>query len=340
MDKNINCLPLVSVLMPVYNSDKYVKQAIDSILQQSYKEFELIIVNDGSKDNSLSIIKSYNDQRIKLISNPENKGLIYCLNFGITQCKGKYIARMDADDISLPERLQEQVKYMELNPNVGVCGCDYIQFKNATEKRHKADVDYDTILSYMIFNCSIVHPSLIIRKSVLESLDTVFNMDFKHAEDYELWSRLIFETKFSAVSKVLFKYRLHEQQVTEVNKQAQIKTANLVRKIFLQKIGFNFSDDELLTHYKIGSSQLLHTENDLYKAEAWLSNLMLQNEKQCFIAKPIFNFIIGKQWFDVCGNTNLGLKAYFYYSKSDLKGKYKANYIMLFAKCIIRSFKK
>src|SRR4051812_19112608 len=116
MDQTINANPLVSVLMPVYNAEKHLQEAMESILNQSYTHFEFVIINDGSEDRSASIINSYQDKRIKLIVNQENKGLIYSLNYGISQCTGKYIVRMDADDISLKERIYEQVQFMESHP--------------------------------------------------------------------------------------------------------------------------------------------------------------------------------------------------------------------------------
>ena len=118
--------PLVSVVLSVYNAEKHIVEAIESILTQSYKNFEFIIIDDGSTDGSLEIIKSYDDERIILISR-ENKGLIASLNEGIEQAKGKYIARMDADDISLSSRFEEQVTFMEMHEEVGICGTTIIK---------------------------------------------------------------------------------------------------------------------------------------------------------------------------------------------------------------------
>ena len=111
--------------MPVYNGEKYLQEAIESILNQTFKDFEFIIINDGSTDKTLEIIKSFTDPRIKLITQ-ENRGIIYSLNKGITESRGKYIARMDADDISLPERLEKEYRFLEQNPNYGIVGTTFL----------------------------------------------------------------------------------------------------------------------------------------------------------------------------------------------------------------------
>ena len=115
----------LTVLMPVYNAEKYLKPALESILNQTYKDFEFLIIDDGSTDKSLEIIKSYNDSRIRLIGHEQNQKLIATLNEGIKLAQGEYIARMDADDISAPERLQKQMEFLEKHPATVVLGCDF-----------------------------------------------------------------------------------------------------------------------------------------------------------------------------------------------------------------------
>lgn len=325
--------------MPVFNGQKYLRNSIDSILNQTYKNFEFIIINDGSTDATQSIILSYKDIRIRYIKNDTNLGLIHTLNTSIKLAKGNYIARMDADDISLPNRLQHQLEFMLLNPNVGVCGCNYYQFSGLIKKHNTAFYKHDEILGYMLFNSSIIHPSLLIKKEVLQNYSPVFDSNYKHAEDFELWAKLIFTTKFSAIKTTEFQYRLHKAQVTTVHKTEQINSANKVRKTMLQKAGFIFSESEFKTHCKIGSSQLFKSITELQHVEDWLKKLLEQNKTLQIIDELIFNNIIGKQWYDSCGNTSLGIKAYNLYFKSQLKNLHKASGIKLLTKCIIRKFK-
>ena len=341
MENNLNQIsPLVSVVMSVCNGETYLHEAIDSIINQSFSDFEFVIINDGSSDKSLSIIQSYSDKRIILVDNNGNKGLIYSLNKGIELSQGKYIARMDADDISLSNRFEKQIQFLESNSEIGVCGCDYIQFHETKETYFNAFKRHDETLAWMLFNSSVIHPSLMIRTSVLKNQQPVFNSNFKHAEDYELWSRLLFICKFSAVNETLVKYRVHDGQVTQIHNSEQINSANAIREHILKRAGFSFSEKDLSIHCKIGSSQLLKSFEDLKNAEFWLNSLLLQNKKMQLINESIFKSILGKQWFDTCGITNLGLKAFWYYFKSDLKHLYKGSSIKLLVKCIVRNFKE
>lgn len=330
--------PEISVLMCVYNGSLYVKEAIESILNQTFTNFEFVIVNDGSTDESEAIILSYSDPRIKYIRNPGNLGLIASLNKGIEASFGKYIARMDADDISLPERLQEQYAYMESHPLLGVCGSDYYQFDSNRSIHYKALTEHQEILGYMLFNCSVIHPSLMIRTSLLKRQAVVFDADYKHAEDYELWSRLIFQLQFSAIAKTLFKYRIHADQVTQKHSTIQVITANRVRRNILNHAGFTFTEKELEAHCKIGSSQKLTSVEELKEAGEWLKTMLAQSPALKDFSDHTISQVIGKQWYDTCGNTNLGIKAFLTYYNSGVEHDYKGNPIKLFIKCVIRKF--
>lgn len=339
MDTNVNTLPDVSVVMSVYNSAPYLREAVDSILMQTLKNFEFIIINDGSTDESLSILKSYNDSRIILIDNGVNKGLIYSLNKGISVARGKYIARMDSDDISLAFRLEKQIQFLEANPQVGVCSCDYTQFNSTSEKSFSSFTNHDEIFSFLLFNSSVVHPTLMIRKTILDLNEKCFDENYKHAEDYELWSRLIFMCNFSSVSEQLFKYRLHEHQVTRIHNTLQQQSADKIRENILKKAGFQFNEEELRVHCALGSSKLITREEDLRLLGLWLSKLIIQNNQLQVIEKNIFIRSMHKQWFDACGNTNLGIRAYYMFDKIKFTSNYKVNKFKLLVKCLIRKFK-
>ena len=160
MDTTLSNITLVTVLMPVYNAEKYVKQAIQSILDQTYKSFELLIINDGSVDGSAHIIKSFQDPRIRFIENEKNLGLIATLNKGFDLSKGKYVARMDADDVAMPKRLKSQVAYMESHPEIGVYGSAYADLKdNITGKTTVFLQDHDSLKTILLFNSCMAHIS-------------------------------------------------------------------------------------------------------------------------------------------------------------------------------------
>ncbi|MFN5442865.1 MAG: glycosyltransferase family 2 protein, partial [Crocinitomicaceae bacterium] len=170
--------PDVSVVMPVYNGEQYLKEAIESILSQTYVNFEFIIINDGSEDNSEEIILSYNDPRIVYIKNLENLKLIKTLNIGFSKAKGKYIARMDADDISLPRRLEKQVDYLERNPDIGVLGTGVFLKGEKEISKLLYHTDDKSLRFALAFYCPFIHPSVVLRKAVLDHLPIIFDGNY------------------------------------------------------------------------------------------------------------------------------------------------------------------
>ena len=206
--------PLVSVLLCTYNDEKYISKTIDSILVQTYDNFEFIIINDGSNDSTRLIIESYNDPRIRLI-NKNNTGLIDSLNLGVLLCNGDYIARIDGDDMAMKERLYTQVKYMEEHRDCSVCGTNAVYIN---ELGHKIGVSYlpennDEIKAYSFFNSPIIHPSVMVRSSVLK--ENLYSSLYPVAEDYELWLRLMNDNIiFHNIPNPLLKYRIHKGNIS------------------------------------------------------------------------------------------------------------------------------
>lgn len=232
-------LPLVSVVMSVYNAEKYLKEAIDSILNQTYKNFEFIIINDGSNDKSLQIIEQYLDKRIVLINNDKNLKLVASLNKGLDLAKGKYIARMDADDISLPKRLEKQVDFMEHNLDVGICGTWLQHFPIGPLDKNRETPTYFDVLRYP---SPFGHPTVIMRKSVLDTFHLRYNPNFEYCEDYDLWSRAIRYTKFANLQEVLFKYREHQSSISVSKSKEQAKKTRTVQLNMIHYL----TDDEFL----------------------------------------------------------------------------------------------
>ncbi len=201
--------PKISVILSVYNGMPFLKYAVESILKQTYSNFEFIIVNDASNDGTLKYLKSLKDKRIKIITNQKNLGLAASLNKALSIAKGEYIARMDADDISLPNRFKTQVEYLRANPEVSLCGCwvDLID-KNGKvigEKRYPAnDLELKNALKWYQ---PIVHPTFMATKKFYKSLNG-YDTQFDYAEDYELLSRAIKNNKFANIPSKLFLWRL------------------------------------------------------------------------------------------------------------------------------------
>lgn len=227
--------PYISVILPVYNAEKYISEALESILNQTFTDFELIVINDGSTDDSAKIIKNFakHDKRIRFINHSKNKGLIGVLNEGLALCQGQYIARMDSDDISLPSRFEKQIAHMNSHPECGVLSIGMQMFGNSNEiVIHPAKVGIFDLMRY----CMIVHPGVMMRKSVLDKYEFKYDKNYKYAEDYELWSRMVCVTQIHNLQEVLLKYRWHDANISVVSKQNQHDCAERIRTNIAQKL--------------------------------------------------------------------------------------------------------
>jgi len=206
--KSIN-QPLVSILLPVYNGRKFLKQAIQSMLLQTYKNFEMIIIDDGSKDNSIDVVKLFDDSRIRFYRQA-NSGLAATLNRAIELANGKYLARQDQDDISLPTRLEKQVNFLEKNPDCGLVGtwASIMEDEVHTERTHEHPVFNESLKLDLLFNNPFVHSSVMLRKSVFDKIATyTTDSERQPPEDYELWSRIANYFEVANIPEILHLYR-------------------------------------------------------------------------------------------------------------------------------------
>lgn len=242
-------IPMISVVMPVYNAASFVAEAVDSILSQTYSDFEFIIIDDGSTDSSYQILQSYaaKDDRIKLYRNDINLKLPKTLNFGIAHAQGKYVARMDADDISLPERFAKQIEFMESHPDIGVCGSWFNEFSEIEEKAVTPNITHEDIIVTMYFsnNC-IAHPTVMMKASIFQQQNILYNENHMGiAEDYALWNECLNNNiRFHNLPIILLRYRIHGNQTTSSNftkiqSHAQQIIMRNIRKYFYPAVSEN-----------------------------------------------------------------------------------------------------
>ena len=225
--------PTLSVLIPTYNGGRYVFEAIQSILNQTYQDFELLIIDDGSTDNTSKIIQSFNDPRIRWFRNEKNEGLIATLNRGLELAQGQLIARMDSDDLSLPDRFEKQIHYLNEHPDVSVVGGAYETIEeNVRIVRHPTDPEQ--VRQELLFTgCVIAHPTVMFRKKVLEDLGFTYDKNYPHAEDYALWAKLSQQVKLANLPDVLLRYRVHSEQASIQFESIQQKGAARVKAMLL-----------------------------------------------------------------------------------------------------------
>jgi len=236
---------LISVIIPVYNEEKHIEESINSIIKQTYKNLEIIVIDDGSTDGSLDILKKFQkfDSRIALVSR-ENKGLITTLNEGVDLSKGVYIARMDADDISLPNRLFEQVEYLKNNAEIDIVGTQAIGIgadgkfiKNINKPRSSNEIN-----TYMLLNSPLIHPSIVIRRKCIK-LNLFDEKDYL-AEDYGAWLRLNTGKNIANLKGRLIKYRIHPGSISQQKKEEQFENTKKIRKRNLINSFFIYKNEQ------------------------------------------------------------------------------------------------
>jgi glycosyltransferase involved in cell wall biosynthesis len=219
----------VTVLMSVYNSQDYLDDAIKSILTQTYKNFEFLIIDDGSTDDSLKIINSYKDKRIRVVSR-ENKGLVYSLNQGLKLAKGEFIARQDSDDISLPHRLEKEIVFLENNDNIGMVGSNYTIINTQGKKLVTTNVfthPNDLKLAQIACN-QFGHGSVMMRKKTVLKCGG-YDSRVGHVEDYHLWNRISRVADIANIEEPLYLYRTNPEGITQQNHELQIQQTFKVR---------------------------------------------------------------------------------------------------------------
>lgn len=241
-------MAMVSVLMPVFDVENYLVESIDSILNQTFKDFDFYIINDGSKDKSEEIILRYKDPRIIYVKNKTNQGYIKCLNEAIDVVDSKYIIRMDSDDIALPTRIEKQVAYMEAHPSVVVCGSSRINFYPEAQRDDvvmNAITDRKELYVNSIFNTSLHHPSVIIRTDILKKHNLRYKEKYYYAEDKALWLDLAEYGELANLEEPLLKYRIHYNQVSYLYKGPQ-KDNSVDRTFdFFVKTGIKLDESDL-----------------------------------------------------------------------------------------------
>lgn len=243
MASNLNTSdhPVISVIMPVYNAELYVKEAIDSILNQTFDNFEFIIIDDGSTDESLALIQAYKDPRIIILKNNRNLGNYPTRNLGMRVAKGKYIAVMDADDIALPERFQKQYTFLEANMQTLAIGSNSLIIPNGKERG--TPYSSESIRLSLLNNNYILHPSLMIRTSVVHQLRG-YKEEYYYAADYDMVCRINLLGDMVCLPDILMHYRWHPDQITQQHRSEQKQFADEIRRNYKEALATNTSHNK------------------------------------------------------------------------------------------------
>ncbi len=246
--------PKISVILPVYNAEKYIFDAVQSILSQTYKNFELIIIDDGSTDDCLNIISKFDDNRILVYKNEKNLGLIATLNKGLNLCKGDFIARMDADDISLPTRFEEQINFFKTHTKTDILGTNYEIFGDVHQIIN-LPTNPQQIKIELLFHNVICHPSVMMKRQSIKNI--FYNSNYLHNEDWAFWLEGIKnKLTITNLNKVLLKYRQEGQNISLKHQQTDFNRTKLIYKNYLSDIIPSLTEQELNYHYYLSKKPI------------------------------------------------------------------------------------
>lgn len=277
--------------MPVYNSEEFLRECIDSILNQTFTDFEFLICDDGSTDGSNEILSSYNDPRIKLFRNEQNLGLVYSLNNLIDQSQGEYLARQDSDDISLPNRFQKQIDFLNKHSEITLCGTNNTIFGDKKIKLFRPQND-DELKAWMIIHNPISHTSVMFRKS---NPPVYYDKSFFPAEDYALWFELSKTSKIANLPDHLIYYRWHNKGISQLKRDKQIEKSNIIRANILNyTLSYKTSIQE-----KNSLDHFLDSKLESFEEVKILENLLLLLLKKNENVKYYNHTILQKTFFHV-----------------------------------------
>lgn len=294
-------LPIISVLMPVYNGEKYLNEAIDSILNQTFTDFEFIILNDGSTDRTKEIILSYDDPRIIYVNNIRNLKIATTLNKGLELARGKYIVRMDADDVSMRQRLAIQIDYMQSHPEITVCGSN-LQVYEHPDQIWKLPLNNEAIKVRLLFECSFYHPTVIFKKKDIYDIKGGYNPFFSGAEDYELWQRLSESSiiHFANLAEPLLIYRSHPSESRYDYKIKQLKLSCAISSKNIKRLQIDLNENDLLLHEQVSRQYMPPDKIDLEGCHLWLKKIAKANNKQKLFLPHFLTQELKDRWLKIC----------------------------------------
>ena len=314
--------PYISVVMGCYNNGATIKVAIESILQQSFSDFEFIIIDDCSTDATVNVVEEIADARIRLIKNASNQGLGYSLHLGMMLAKGKFIARMDADDIAMPRRFEKQVRFLEKNPAVLCVGTgarkigELSLFTKIFSRNINPSCDYDHIKAWLLIGTPLLHPSVMFNAKRLHQLRLNYNPSYRKAQDYELWTRLIWEGQICNIPDKLLCYRYSAQQASSVSRSVQIENSKtMYRRMFRKLLNRDLTDKELESHILFATKSRL-SSSEFDEVEHWINSLLPYIHKtQNFQTKAVIE-IISRRWAVICRDSKRIPNRWYYYWKN------------------------
>ncbi|RMD60851.1 MAG: glycosyltransferase family 2 protein [Alphaproteobacteria bacterium] len=303
--------PTLSVVIPVYDRRHYLAAAIDSILAQTFADFEVVVVDDGSRDDSVAVVRRYRDPRVRLVRHQHNRGVAAARNTGVAAARGRYVAFLDSDDVAYPDRLARQVAFLDAHPDVAAVGgwMDRMDARGRPLGRvRRRPVAPDDIAAQRLFRPGIQNTTAMARTRVLRRYP--HDERFEIGEDFDLWTRIAADCKLANLPRVLVRARRHGAQTTR-ERAARVEAVRAeVLARHLESLGIGFSDEDLRRH---GLLRRMHRERFIPDrayvdwAEAWLLKLQACNGECRAFPEPAFAHVLGLFWLKACWHASARL---------------------------------
>lgn len=293
--------PRVSIVMPVYNSEVFVSDAVKSILDQTYRDFELIIVDDASTDASLEIISGFDDDRIRIFENDKNRGIVYSRNRGLAQIRGEFYAPFDSDDVARKDKFEKQVEYLDHHPDVALVGswARLISHKGRLYKKHwKLDAKPELIPSILLFRNYFVHSSIVVRKNTFRHLQYQPGMDV--VEDYKFCADISFNHQVANYPAYLIDYRIHQHSAMRINNQRLFEQDIKIYRYLFDFLDMTLSDTDLNCIFAMKESTRINDMMHLQHIHDFLIRILTQNKQLAFLDHRQLQKAVANRWLKAC----------------------------------------
>lgn len=321
---DMSTAPTVSIIVPAYNAARWLRETIDSVLAQTYPDFELVIVDDASTDDTVAIARDTGDPRVRVIESEKNAGAAISRNVGIEAARGEYLAFLDADDIALPQRIERQVSFLERHPDVGLCG-SWLQTIGARRDVWTAYRDHDHIKAELLFRSGLLGGTVMCRRSLLMAHGLRYDPAYPISEDYDLWTRCADVMRLANLQEVLLLYRLHGANTTfRFGDQIPLRNRGiLLRQI--AKLGIDPSEDELELHCALadhGPTGPATLGLDLDAVERWLIRLREGNRRSGYVTDAALRILVYEYWrrCSMSGSASKGARLWRFATSSAMAG--------------------
>jgi len=267
-------MPRVTVLMPTYNVAPYVREAIDSVLQQTYHDFELLVIDDCSTDNTVEVVRNIDDPRIHIVQNEKNVGLAENLNRGLSHITTEYVARMDGDDIAETFWLEREVAILDNHPDIGICSGGFERF-GTVKSLVRFPEHHEDCLANMLFECSVIVPTF--RMSLYRDHGLRYSTEAFPAEDYRFWAECLRVTRIYNIQETLFHYRMHPTQICSARREEQQRKVAQVRRYMLEWLSEDFNEEEQTYYTGQFMTPQIASKQDYQERKAFCRKMIEKN---------------------------------------------------------------